>query len=118
MYEGVNTRDVKNVGTLLEDCRDMVALPSTNWGDVQKTKMKDCWRLSLKFTNDTLFIKETLPKIQRTIVDLYIDKIMKQIRRIDDFDLAYVQEIHLLRNKGPVAEQPPHKDYEVVHEHY
>ena len=120
VYEGVNTWNINEVGNLQEDCRDMVnrSIPVINWNDLQHTKQAKSGRYHVKITKNMLGKKSEIPQILERLVKFYTEKVLAKIRSIQTFERANINEIHLLRNEGPLPEQKPHKDYEVVRSRY
>ena len=50
----------------------------------------------------------------KTSVDFYNLILNNCIKKIDTFGNAVIDEMHILHNFGPISEQPPHRDYEIV----
>ena len=88
VYKGVNTWDVKNAGTLLEDCRDIInrSIPNMKWIDAQKCKIGGTGRFNYKITRAKLDKKEQEPKVLQNLIKLYLGKILDKIKTIKSFE--------------------------------
>ena len=118
VYEGVNTWEVNSVGTLQEDCRDLMnrSIPKVEWNDLQHTsRAPKCGRYHLRITTDMLLDMSVGPKVYKTLKELYLCQILKKIKTIENFEDTLLNEIQLICNRGPVAEQKAHRDYEPIH---
>ena len=116
VYEGINANDTKIVGNLLGDSRDVVnkSITGIKWNNLQKTRPPKTARFQLKLSKvvaENALLKKSVLK---TSVDFYNLILDNCIKKIDTFDNAVIDEMHILRNFGPISEQSPHRDYEIV----
>ena len=116
VYEGINAHDTKIVGNLLGDSRDVVnnSITGIKWNNLQKIRPAKTARFQLKLSRvvaESALLKRSVLK---TSVDFYNLILNNCIKKIDTFGNAVIDEMHILRNFGPISEQPPHRDYEIV----
>ena len=95
-----------------------LSIPNLQWNDLQHTKASKTGRLHLKITKNVLTNEKEIHELLKRFVKFYNDEVLQKIKSIDTFERASINEIHLLRNQGPLPEQKPHKDYEVVKNNY
>ena len=116
VYEGVNVFDTKMVGNLLGDSRDLVntSITGVNWNNLQSSRPPKTGRYQLKLSKVVAENAVLKDSVLKTSVDFYNLILNKCIKKIDTFENTIIDEMHLLRNYGPISEQPPHRDYEKI----
>ena len=126
VYEGVDTRNVEEVGSLFQDLRDLIHKlkihTGITWTQIQtpapglRFRGAGRWQLKISETHleqDTS--KESVPnEYLKSIISFYNKIQNERLAKIEGFKFVKVDEGHLLRNTGPVPEQKWHKDYELI----
>ena len=118
VYYGLQTRHVDVVGTLFQDVRELLNRPKTitgvSWYDAQAEPKNEngSGRMKLKISTEYLGNPSQANSYFQSIITFF-HKVEKEVlQRIKGFELAKIDEGHLLHNKRKVIEQKPHKDFE------
>ena len=117
VYEGINAHDTMLVGNFLGDSRDLIntSISGITWNNLQNVRPTKTLRFQLKLSKavaENALLKRTVLK---TSVDFYNLILNNCIRKIHRFEESIIDEMHILRNQGPISEQTPHRDYEKIH---
>lgn len=116
VYDGINVRDVNEVGNLFNDLKSIVH--KYKWKQIQTPTPHNASRYQFPIT--TLHLpddsKENKTPYLGSVEFFYKKVLTERVRYIDGFESARITEGHLLRNQGDLVEQRPHKDYEAVGE--
>ena len=114
VYEGVNTSDVKEVGNLFGDCRDLVnmSIVGVNWTNIPQQAPYGTARKKLKLCeHEIMENKEPSVKIMSTTYAFYRKCVNECLIKVEGFENAKLTGGSLLCNKSHVTEQNPHRDY-------
>lgn len=116
VYCGLNTKDIKNVGSLFDDCRDVIynKVKNIDWKQSKKKPPKGSGRYGFKIGEGYFFSDYNKKDKLKSIVDFYQKWMKEYVHKIDGFTNAIISEGHLLRNVGPLSEQAPHRDFEAM----
>ena len=115
VYEGINTRNINIVGNLFNDCHNIMhkQIRNMGWNQLQKPQ-------PIKSGRDQFLISMAyLQSNERSgylgsVVSFYETILTNCLQKIDGFENSELAEGHLLRNRGDLVEQIPHRDYEAV----
>lgn len=112
VYEGIDTRDINEVGTLFQDCRSLVNEFANNFVNLQQNATQKSGRMRLTLgehmLNKTSKVKEHLMSTD----NFYKIVVEKKVKKVKGFEDCEFKERTLLYNKGFLNEQNIHKDYE------
>ena len=127
VYEGIDTRNVVEVGTLFQDLRDLVyrlkIQTGIEWKQIQTPKPAllsrgaGRWQLKISSTHleqEELESDSVTNEYLKSIVKFYLKLQKEKLSKIEGFQDVKIDEGHLLRNTGCLDEQKEHKDYELI----
>ena len=119
VYEGLDTKNHNIVGSLFQDCRDLIYRPRSltgiTWNQIQNAPKPEIGsgRYQLKISNDFLNGNENIyGKYLKSVIQFYKMFESECLNKIKSFEMSEIKEGHLLRNEGNLFEQKEHKDYE------
>ena len=114
VYEGIPAKNIKKCGKLFNDCRDLIYnnYRKIPWKQLQNKPVAGSGRYGFKISEGYFNIKYGKEDRLASIIEFFKKIEEDCIKKIHGFDKAKFSEGHLLRNVGPLNEQPPHRDYE------
>ena len=116
VYEGINTRYINIIGNLFKDCRNIMHKTVTHmaWNQLQRPtpikSRRDQFLISMAYLN----ADPNKLGFLGSIVSFYKKLLTERLQKIKGFDNSELTEGHLLRNRGDLVEQIPHRDFEAV----
>ena len=125
VYEGIDTRNVVEVGSLFQDLRDLIyrlkIQTGIDWVQIQNPKPAlesrgaGRWQLKISSTHlDPETSASNTNEYLKSIVSFYKKLQIEKLSKIEGFQDVKIDEGHLLRNTGCLSEQKCHKDFELI----
>ena len=112
IYEGIDTRDITEVGALFQDCRNLINEFPSSFKNLQQNAHQKSGRMRLML-GEHMFNNSGKMKDHLKTSDIFYKLVeQKKLKKINGFENCTMTERSLLYNKGPLNEQNIHKDYE------